>query len=136
MHTTNYYNTFIAVAEDCPVTVAQVPPQRGTEKTIANLQFELLEANPYRYTSDQVLFDIHARRQNISTLQQEAEREKFFSKGQACFRASALPKRYGWGVHANEEGKIALVPLGSEEYEKLAGDERLKVVRAMRSKRG
>jgi hypothetical protein len=136
MKTTNYYNTFIEVAEDCPVSSAEVPPQKGTEKTVANLQFEMLEANPYRYNSDEVLFDVHACRQNISSLHLDAEREKFFSQGQACFRASALPKRYGWGLHCDGEGKIALVGLGSAEYEKLAFDESLMKVKAMRSKRG
>jgi hypothetical protein len=28
IHTTNYFNTFIEVAEDCPVIVAEVPPQK------------------------------------------------------------------------------------------------------------
>jgi hypothetical protein len=26
MHTTNYLNTFIEVAEDCPVKAAEIPP--------------------------------------------------------------------------------------------------------------
>jgi len=36
MHTTDYRNTFIAVAEDYPVVIAEIPPTKGTEKTVAN----------------------------------------------------------------------------------------------------
>ncbi|MGV3538786.1 MAG: DUF6157 family protein [Rufibacter sp.] len=136
MKTTNYYNTFIAVAEDCPVAAAQIPPQKGDDKTVASLQFDMLQQHPYQYTSDDVLFGVYAAKNGIPAEDFETERQKFFSKGQACFRASPLTKRYGWGVHANEEGKIALYALGSEAYEKLAEDKGLKVVKAMRSKRG
>lgn len=65
----------------------------------------------------------------------QKEKTKFFSKGQACFRASPLTKRYGWGVHSNAEGKIALYAVGSEEYQKLSEDQALKHLKAMRSKR-
>jgi len=50
-------------------------------------------------------------------------------------RASALTKRYGWGVHANEEGKIALYGADSEEYKKFVKDKNLQHVKAMRSKK-
>ncbi|MBA9076914.1 DUF6157 family protein [Rufibacter quisquiliarum] len=136
MHTTNYYNTFIEVAEDCPVATAEMPPQKGDAKTVANLQFEMLNGKPYQFTSDEVLFSVFAAKNEVPEEELDAERQKFFSKGQACFRALPLTKRYGWGVHANEEGRIALVPLGSGEYETLVGDGRLKVVKAMRSKKG
>ena len=59
--------------------------------------------------------------------------EQFFSKGQPCFRASTLTKRYGWGVHLNEEGKMAIYSAGSAEYEKFAKDKTLKVIKAMKS---
>ena len=136
MKSTNYYSTFIEVAEDCPVSAAEVPPVKGTDKTVANLQFDMLRNSPYQYTSDDVLFHTYATKNNVAADELAAEREKFFSKGQACFRASPLTKRYGWGIHANQEGKIALYAVGSEKYGQLAADEGLKVVKAMRSKRG
>ncbi|RNI30802.1 hypothetical protein EFA69_06760 [Rufibacter immobilis] len=136
MKSTNYYNTFIEVAEDCPVASAEVPPLKGNDKTVANLQFEMVQNRPYHYTSDEVLFGVYAAKNNLPAEELATEREKFFSKGQACLRASPLTKRYGWGVHANEEGKIALFALESAEYEKLSEDKALKVVKAMRSKRG
>jgi Family of unknown function (DUF6157) len=34
MHTTNYINTFIEIAEDCPVQSAEIPQQKDDEKTV------------------------------------------------------------------------------------------------------
>ena len=48
---------------------------------------------------------------------------------------SALAKRYGWGIHNNPEGKIALVAVESPEYKQLRNDPRTTKIRAFRSKR-
>ncbi len=78
MHSTNYYDTFIEVAEDCPVAAAEIPPLKGDNKSVANLQFEMIVEHPYRYTSDEVLFSIHALRNGIAG-GLEAAREEYFS---------------------------------------------------------
>ena len=135
MHTTNYINTFISIAEDCPATTAQIPPDKAGEKTIAGLQFEIVKKNPYKYTSDDVLFQVHAIRNEITKGEMAKERENFFSKGQACFRSSPLGKRYGWCVHSDEKGRIAIYPMESPEYKKLAKDKGLEQTKAMRLKR-
>lgn len=134
MHTTNYLNTFIEIAEDNPTQAAEIPPQKGEKQTVANMQFDMIMAHPYRYTSDDVLFHVFATKNN-RTDHLERERELFFSKGQPCFRASPLTKRYGWGLHNNEEGKIALYPAESTEYQQFVKDDTLKKVKATRSKR-
>lgn len=134
MHTTNYFNTFIEIAEDSATQSAEIPPQKGDKQTVANMQFDMIMSNPYRYTSDDVLFHVFATKNN-QTDNLERERELFFSKGQPCFRASPLTKRYGWGLHSNEEGKIALYPAESAEYQQFVKDDNLKKVKAMRSKR-
>ncbi|ACU64155.1 DUF6157 family protein [Chitinophaga pinensis] len=135
MKTTNYYNTFIEVADDCPVKTAEVPPIRG-EKTIANIEFELLVDNPYEFTSDDVLFHVHAAKRQLRTQEFDVEREQFFSKGQACFRSSPLTKRYGWGAHFDADGRMAIYAVESDEYQQYAKDRSLKQVKAMRSKKG
>lgn len=135
MKTTNYFNTFIEVADDCPVTAAEVPPRKGTEQTVANIQYEVLVSAPYRHTSDDVLFHVFAIKNKIADEDLAAARKQFFSKGQPCFRASPLTKRYGWGVHSDAEGRIAIVPRESKEYAKLAKGKKLSHLKAMRSKR-
>lgn len=133
-HTTNYVSTFIEVAEDCPVDAAVAPPAKDPA-TIAQLHYELIEASPIGLSSDDVVFGTHALRAGIPEAELPAAREAFFSKGQPCLRSSPLGKRYGWGILSDEQGRVALVPLGSPEYQRLAADPALKHTRAMRSSR-
>jgi hypothetical protein len=135
VHTTNYQNTLIDVAEDCPVTRAEVPPLKGGDKSVANLQFELLIDQPYRYTSDDVVFHCYAAKQGLAAGALPAAREAFFLKGQPCLRASPLTKRYGWVVHSDGEGRVALYGMETKESENFMADPQTKVVKAMRSKR-
>src|SRR2546428_13337745 len=106
MQTTNYHNTFIEVADDCPVTLAEAPPQRA-EKTVANVHYDLLGGTPYRYTSDDVIFEAHRARNRISDDAVAAERERFFSKGQACLHSSLPVTRYGSRIHNDSERNVA-----------------------------
>lgn len=135
MHTTNYKDTLIEIAEDSLVKTAEIPPLKGDKKTIANLQFEMLIDHPYKYTSDDVIFQVYAQKNGIKKNEQTEAREEFFSKGQPCMRTSPLTKRYGWGVHSNKDEKIALYASESPEYKKLAKDKTLKIVKAMKSAR-
>ncbi|TDE12118.1 DUF6157 family protein [Dyadobacter psychrotolerans] len=135
VHTTNYENTFIAVADDSPATSGEVPPVKGDTKTVANIAFEMVTKNPYKFTSDDVLFHVYAERKDLTAGELEEARKQFFSKGQACMRASPLTKRYGWGIHNDEKGKIAMYGVGTDDYEKFSKDENIKVVKAMKSSR-
>ena len=135
MHTTNYQNTFIRLAADSPVAEAQVPPLKSSGQTAANIQYDLVQDHPYEYTSDDVAFEVYARKQALPAAERKEAREAFFSKGQPCMRASPLAKRYGWGVHSDADGKIALVPAGSAEYDTFAKRADLKQLQAMRSKK-
>jgi len=135
MKSTNYFNTFIEIAEDCPATIGEIPPVKGDKKSVANLQFKMLSEHPYEFNSDNILFAVFATRKEIPKENLEEQRHLFFSKGQPCFRASPLPKRYGWGVHSNEEGKIALVAVESDAYQRFVADEMVIKTKAMRSKR-
>ncbi len=134
MGSTNYYDTFIEVADDCPVREGHAPPQRA-EKTVAFAHYEMLAGNPYRYTSDDVIFEAHGQKNCIGDEAIPAERERFFSRGQACLRSSPLANRYGWGIHSDTEGRVAIYALGSEEYTRYANDRALQHLKAMRSRR-
>lgn len=135
MHTTNYFDTFIAVAEDSSAVGPIEPPLRATP-SVADLTYRMIAENPYRFTSDDVIFEVWADRRALPADQRDAARAEFFAKGQPCLRSSDLGKRYGWGVHSDAEGRVALVPLGTDEYARLAaGEGGVKVTRAMRSKR-
>jgi len=135
MHTTNYSNTFIEIAEDCPVQSAEIPQQKDDEKTVAVIQFETIYDNPYKFTSDDVIFKVFTIKNKLTGLRIKTERDEFFSKGQPCLRSSPLAKRYGWGIHHNSEGMVAIYAAGSDEYNRLAKDKSLVHIKAMRSKK-
>lgn len=95
----------------------------------------MLYENSYKYTSDEVLFQVFAIRNEFTEGELEEQKEHYFSKGQPCFRASPLTKQYGWGVHSDNEGKIAIFGVKTDEYSQFIADDKLKKVKAMRSKK-
>lgn len=130
-HTTNYFNTLIEVAEDTKVNCGTIPPAKD-KKTVAQMQYELLDGNPYKYSSDDVLFLVYAERNNIPQDEYPEAREQFFSKGQPCMRTSPLTKNYGFGIYSNGEGKIALYGMETKEYQQLLADTTVKKIKAMK----
>ncbi|MBI1268667.1 MAG: hypothetical protein GC193_14695 [Cryomorphaceae bacterium] len=133
LHTTNYISTFIEVSEDCPSQFGEVPVSKGDKKTVAEMQFEIISKHPYQFTSDDLLFDVYARKMELLESEYEEARNVFFSKGQPCLRASPLTKRFGFGVHLNKEGKIAIFGRETNEYQHFLNDANLKKVKAMKS---
>jgi hypothetical protein len=130
VHTTNYFNTFIEVADDTKATCG-VPPPSKEKKTVAEMQYDLISLNPYKYTSDDIFFQIYADRNDLTEAERKQAREQFFSKGQPCFRTSPLTKTYGFGIHSNSDGKIALYGLETTEYHFFLADFKIKKVKAM-----
>ena len=133
IHTTNYFDTFIEVADDSKVSEGQVPKDNNGKKTIALAQFELIFKNPYLYSSDDVLFQVFASRNDLTESEYKLAREQFFSKGQACLRASPLTKQFGWGVHFDKKGKVALYGMETAKYHEFVADPAIKKVKAMRN---
>lgn len=133
IHTTNYYDTFIEVAEDTKVFCGTKPPFKTDKKTIAEMQYEILVNNPYKFTSDEIFFQVFADRNDLTKAEYKQARQQFFSKGQPCFRSSPLTKTYGFGVHADSNGKVAIFGMETEQYEKFLTDPKIKKVKAMRT---
>ena len=130
---TNYYNTLIQISEDSPTTTAVVPDL--TKPGVAAAQFILISGEPYRYTSDDVIFARVAEKNAIPADRIAAAKDTYFQSGRACMRTSPLAKTYGWGIHADAEGKLALVAANSDDYRRLNADETVTKVRAMRRSR-
>lgn len=83
----------------------------------------------YALTSDDLLHAAHLARGGGK------DRATFFAKPQACLRASPLVKQFGWGVHHDGEGRIALVAMESEDYARLLADPAVKKTPGMRRSR-
>ncbi|WP_346010334.1 DUF6157 family protein [Paenibacillus sp. SYP-B3998] len=137
-------NTFIKVALDCPVEIGVAPTSSKDNKPAHLIQYELLSQDPYVYTLEDLIYEVHIRHKQIpdSEVQVRGEeiRAALFQKKHPCLRASMLPKKHGWGVHHNQEGKIALYAMESEAYQQFieTGDSENgpKLFYAMRSSRG
>ncbi len=133
MHTTNYVNTLITVSPDTRAVVATVPP--ASKGSVAELQFGMMHDHDYELTSDDVIFEVFAERKGIAVEERRAAREQFYSKGQPCLRTSPLAKTYGWGIHADNEGRVALVPMDSSRYHELMNDDATVKRQAMKASR-
>ena len=77
VHTTNYFDTFIEVAEDTKATCGTKPPAKEN-KTIAEMQYEMIAKNPYKFTSDDVFFQVFADRNGLTKAEYKKAREQFF----------------------------------------------------------
>ena len=130
---TNYRDTLIVPAPDCPVSVGTVPPKPDS---VAGLQHAMLAGAPYGLTSDELLFAVHARRQGVSDAALDAERAAFLAVPRACLRASPLVKRYGWGLHHDANGRVALVGPETARFRALADDPAIRTGAGMRTRRG
>lgn len=112
MKSTNYTDTLITASPDSPVSAGTIPEKPGT---VAAMQHALL-AEPYKMTSDDLLYASYRERGG------DKGRGEFFAKPQACLRASPLVKQFGWGVHHDGEGRIALLGMESAAYRQLLED--------------
>ncbi len=131
--TTNYYNTLITIAEDSPTRTSAVPDL--TKASVAAQQYLWITEQPSTLTSDEVIFRRVAEKEAIPEADRAAAQEEYFQKGRACLRTSPLAKQYGWGIHADEDGKLTLVAAESEEYAALVADNAVKKLTAMKRSR-
>lgn len=129
----NYQNTLIAIADDSPVSEPVVPPRNDAKPTIAAEQYRLLADRPYELTSEDVIFEVYADKQGIPAEERAAAREKYFATPRACLRTSPLAKKFGWGIHSDAEGRLALVGASTRRYHDFVNDPQVKTVKAMRS---
>lgn len=131
----SYKNTFIVISEDSTVSSGIVPIPRNEKPTIASIEYDLIKNNPYKFTQEDIQFKTYLTKNQIESDHQDELREQFFSKPKACFRASPVVKNYGWGIHYDEQGKIAIYDVHSEKYNHFLHSDNITILKGMRSKR-
>ena len=104
--------------------------------------YQMIAEQPYEFTSGDVLFTVFADRHGIAEEDRPAARVQVYSKGQPCLRSSDLGRRYGWGIHADARGRVALFGVETPEYAEFVSGQRgtesgapVVVTKAMRSSR-
>jgi hypothetical protein len=100
----------ITVSEDYPSKKSKQPLREGTA---IKLLHDVLEANPYKYTEREYFHHVHHVLRKRTDLKIDEYK----------IRRSDLVKKYGYGIHTNAEGKIAMVPCESTKYKMLLEDE-------------
>jgi Family of unknown function (DUF6157) len=85
--------------------------------------YEVLSQHPYEYTEDELQHEVHGVRRGLQN----------FDPEKRDLKRNDLPKNWGWGIHYNEDRKIALVGCETEEYERLSrrAQDRKTAVRAL-----
>ncbi|MGM0921244.1 MAG: DUF6157 family protein [Bacillota bacterium] len=131
----SYKNTFIKISEDSIVSSAIVPVPRNGKPTIASIEYDLIKDNPYKYTEEDVQFKTYLVKNQIESNNLDELRDQYFTKPKACFRASPLVKKYGWGIHYDDKGKMAIYDVKSETYNQLLNLDNITILKGMRSKR-
>lgn len=131
----NYRDTLILISDDCSVRKSRVPESNRKRQTIAEIEHRLLSEKPVFYTQDELQFEVHMEHKDISEDRRDEEKVRFLKKSRACMRASALPKRFGWGIYFDSNGKAELIPVESKRYQDLKERNDIKKLKAMKSKR-
>lgn len=129
---TNYLSTFITASPDSKAVHGMAPSKVGS---IASLQHALLLERPYVFTSDELMFEVHTHRNEVTENDQEHQRALFFARSHACLRASPLVKQFGWGLHHDKAGKVAAYGVETCAYRELTERIDLKIVSGMRTRR-
>lgn len=135
----SYFNTLIQVSPDSTAVTGMVPKSRGGKATVPELEYQLISAKPYSWTQDEVQFEVHVRHRGFQAADLKQRRHQlladFFGHSRPCLRVSSLPKTYGWGIHFDGAGRVALHAVDSPEYQRLAQDPAQTKLYAMRSAR-
>jgi Family of unknown function (DUF6157) len=127
-----YENAFITLARDCPVAAGFVPRKA---MSIAGLEHALLIGDPYKHNASDLILAVHRRHKHVGDAEVDEFKAFLFAKSHVCMRLSMLPKRWGWGVHYNEQGRMALYGAETEEYQQFATRPDLRVMAARPSRR-
>jgi hypothetical protein len=108
-------NTLITVAESSSKT-SEIPVSKTGKKTVITTLFKVLKENPYQFKQYDVFFEVHIKKlENSKALKLETYK----------LQRSNLCALLGWGIHGNEEGKLALVAAESPEYKGLLNNSKI-----------
>jgi hypothetical protein len=111
----------ILISEDSPNTRATIPSDDRSSKTVvARIEYEVLSENPYT----------HSRRDFFKLAHHDIRRKTHLKIDSYLLARSLLVRQFGWGIHVDSNGKLALMPSESEEYGRLLNDPEVKNTRA------
>ncbi|WP_286185184.1 DUF6157 family protein [Bacillus sp. SD075] len=93
----SYKNTLITISEDSKVTSAKVPVIRNGKPTIAYIEYDLMNNNPYKFTQDDVQFKTYLIKNQIEEENADELREQFFFKIQGLLQSFSFSEELWLG---------------------------------------
>lgn len=122
-----YINTLIQVAPDCPRKKGTPPVSATKSLTTLEVRYDVLNNNPYKFTYDEFLREVF-----INRLGRDEADLNFDSR---TLRRSRLCKQWGWGIHGDEFGRLALVGCETPRYKQLQNHSKIKKINCSRNRR-
>ena len=105
-------NALITIAESSSKT-GVIPASKSKKETVKEVVFRVLKENPYKFRQNELFDEVHI---NQMGKDESLKLERY------QLQRSELCSLLGWGIHGNEEGKLALIPAESADYEALLKD--------------
>jgi hypothetical protein len=102
-------NTLITIAESSSKT-SEIPVSKRKKGTVKEVLFRALKENPYKHKQYDLFYEVHINQLKKNTT---------LKLSTYMLQKSELCALLGWGIHGNEEGKLALIPAESEKYKEL-----------------
>lgn len=113
-------NTLIIIA-DSSLKTSIAPKSKSKKETVKEVLFKVLKDNPYHYKQFDLFNEVHVNQMGKS---------KSLKLDRYKLQRSELCALLGWGIHGNEEGKLALVPTESPEYKELLNNPNINIKKA------
>ena len=102
----------ILIATKCSMKRGTKPVSNREQPTIAMHQYDVLTEMPYQLDYDELKKEVHENRRGKTDLKPDSY----------DMRRSELCKVWGWGIHQDKNGKLALVGCETKEYRRLVKD--------------
>jgi hypothetical protein len=87
-----------------------IPVSKTNKETVTTTLFKVLKENPYHFKQYDLFFEVHIT---------QMKKNKTLKLDTYKLQRSELCSLFGWGIYGNEEGKLALIPSESKEYQEL-----------------
>ena len=113
----------ILIATKCSMKRGTKPVSNREQPTIAMHQYDVLTEMPYQLTYKQLKEEVHRTRRGKEFTDEQLETY--------MMKRSELCKIYGWGVHEDKNGKLALVGCETNEYRRLVRKPGVQRVKAL-----
>lgn len=115
----------ITKSPDSKIKRAIHPANKRAHQTITQIYFEELIRNPYGFTEEELRHRVHV----------ELRKRRDLKLKSYSIKRSELLKKYGWGLHVDSAGRLALVGCDGKRYKELTRNPRVLKISGYRTRK-